>query len=97
MLCTKTGKGCCDDLCHGSGCLEMDGYAMLAECDVCGGIVDEEIPECSTCTCGDDDDDYDWCEDCGNQWEHCKCSLNYPKAAQPNAELRGRPLADGPA
>ena len=34
--------------------MQMDGYAMLAECDVCGGMIDEEIPGCSTCTCDSD-------------------------------------------
>ncbi len=37
----------------------MNGYAMLLVCDICKGIIDEEIIECSTCTCGDDDDAYD--------------------------------------
>jgi hypothetical protein len=58
MICPKTMKGCCDDLCHGAGCLQMDGYAMLSRCDHCGGLIDEEIPDCGTCTC-DDDDYYD--------------------------------------
>lgn len=59
-LCPKDYKPCCDDLCHGGGCLRMGGYAMLQECDVCKGIIDEEIPDCGTCTCGQDDtgDDY---------------------------------------
>ena len=39
----------------------MDGYPMLARCDVCGGLIDEAIPECGTCTC-QDDEDY-WYED----------------------------------
>lgn len=60
MLCPKDGTYCCDDLCHGAGCLVMDGYAMLAECDFCGGTIDEEIPECSTCTCGREDG---YCDD----------------------------------
>lgn len=59
MICPKDGSPCCDDLCHGSGCLQMEGYPMLAECDLCGGLVDEEMPECSTCTCGGGDYDYD--------------------------------------
>lgn len=59
MICPKDGSPCCDDLCRGSGCLRMDGYPMLAECDLCGGLVDEEMPECSTCTCGGGDYDYD--------------------------------------
>lgn len=62
MRCPKDGSACCDDLCHGAGCIQMDGYAMLAECDVCGGLVDEEIPDCGTCTCDDDQDDY-WPDD----------------------------------
>lgn len=61
MHCPADGCACCDDLCHGAGCLKMGGYPMLAICDVCGGEIDEAIPECGTCTC-DDDDDY-WYED----------------------------------
>lgn len=56
MLCPKDMKPCCDDLCHGGGCLEMEGYPMLGVCDFCGGVIDDEIPDCSTCTCGDEDD-----------------------------------------
>ena len=59
MLCPKDSKPCCDDLCHGGGCLEMDGYPMLATCSFCGGTIDEAMPECSTCTCGDDDGFFD--------------------------------------
>jgi hypothetical protein len=37
----------------------MNGYAMLLVCDVCKGIIDEEIPECSSCTCQDqEEEDY---------------------------------------
>jgi len=57
MICPKSGRGCCDDMCYGSGCLEMDGYPMLRICRSCGGTIDEEIPDCGTCSC-DDDDDY---------------------------------------
>ena len=57
-LCPKDGKPCCDDLCHGSGCLRMDGYPMLEVCDHCNGIIDEEMPDCGTCTCCDDDCDF---------------------------------------
>lgn len=60
MLCPKDYKPCCDDLCHGGGCLQMEGYQMLAQCSVCGGIQDSEIPECSTCTCEDEDYDEDY-------------------------------------
>jgi len=37
----------------------MDGYPMLKICDFCKGTIDEEIPDCSTCTCDDEDDYYD--------------------------------------
>jgi hypothetical protein len=38
----------------------MGRYAMLRVCDVCKGIIDEEMPDCGSCTCdGDDDDCYD--------------------------------------
>jgi hypothetical protein len=57
-LCPKDGLGCCDDLCHSSGCLRMNGYTMLRGCDFCKGIIDEEITDCSTCTC-EGEDDYD--------------------------------------
>lgn len=56
-ICPKDGKACCDDLCYGGGCMQMPGAAMLETCDVCGGTIDSDVPECSTCTC-DRDDDY---------------------------------------
>lgn len=59
MLCPKDNKPCCDDMCHGAGCIEMGGYAMLSVCERCGGTIDEEIPECGTCTCDDENDYYD--------------------------------------
>lgn len=55
-LCPKDGMPCCDDLCRGGGCIEMEGYPMLETCQFCKGIIDEEIPECSTCTCEDGED-----------------------------------------
>ena len=54
LVCPKNGYACMDDICRGSGCIEMDGYQMLRQCDFCGGWIDAEIPECSTCTCDDD-------------------------------------------
>ena len=67
MRCPKDGSACCDDLCYGSGCMQMDGYAMLVECDVCGGMIDEEIPDCSTCNCDADCEGWpDEHEDYGN-------------------------------
>jgi len=59
MICPADGKPCCDDLCAGGSCLAMPGYEPLQRCDVCGGTIDTSIPECSTCTCDDDDDWYD--------------------------------------
>lgn len=58
-ICPRTGHACPDDLCHGSGCMEMDGYPMLRVCDVCHGTIDEEIPDCGTCTCDDDGPEYE--------------------------------------
>ena len=54
-ICPKNNQPCMDDMCRGSGCMEMDGYAMLQRCQFCNGTIDEELPECSTCTCEDDD------------------------------------------
>lgn len=54
-ICPKDGTYCCDDICHGAGCIQMDGYQMLEKCDICGGIIDAEIPECGTCRCDDED------------------------------------------
>ncbi len=54
-LCPADGRPCCDDLCHGGGCMRLGGYQMLERCQFCKGTIDTELPECSTCTCGDDD------------------------------------------
>lgn len=96
MRCPKDGSACCDDMCHGAGCLQMDGYAMLAECDVCGGLIDEEIPDCSTCTCGDDDGDGwyeydDWPDDDGR--DDALNTRHYPSVEdqQHNDSLRDEP------
>lgn len=53
-LCPVDGKGCCDDLCYGGGCVRMDGYPMLQVCPICKGTIDEQDPLCGTCTCDDD-------------------------------------------
>lgn len=55
-ICPADMKACCDDLCHGGGCLVMEGYPMLERCDVCGGTVDDGDLDIGTCTCGDEDD-----------------------------------------
>lgn len=42
--------------------MQMGGYPMLERCQFCKGTIDTELPECSTCNCGDDeypDDDDD--------------------------------------
>lgn len=57
-ICPKDGSACPDDLCHGSGCVQMGGYEMLQVCDFCGGTIDNEIPDFGTCSC--DDDDWGW-------------------------------------
>lgn len=54
-VCPKSGFNCCDDLCLGGGCIEMEGYPMLQRCPLCNGLIDEEIPECSTCVCEDEE------------------------------------------
>ena len=59
MICPKDNKPCCDDICYGSGCVQMDGYPMLKICDICHGTIDSEIPDCGTCTCDADDEFYD--------------------------------------
>ena len=55
MLCPKDGEPCCDDLCYGGGCIQMDGYPMIRLCPFCNGEIDEELPEFNTCTCEDED------------------------------------------
>jgi hypothetical protein len=42
--------------------MQMDGYPLLSRCHVCKGLIDEEIPDCGSCSC-DDDDDYFEIED----------------------------------
>lgn len=55
MLCPKDEKPCCDDLCYSGGCL-LTGTGMLESCGVCGGQVDTDMPELSTCECSDEDE-----------------------------------------
>lgn len=56
LICPYDRSGCPDDLCRGSGCMRMGGYEMLEVCDFCGGTIDNEIAECSTCTCDEGDE-----------------------------------------
>ena len=58
MICPRDGSACPDDLCRGSGCMSMGGYEMLTLCDACGGLIDHEIGDLSTCTCDDQDGYY---------------------------------------
>ena len=53
-ICPKDHQPCVDDLCYGSGCMRMGGYEMLQRCRVCNGLIDNEEPDYSTCTCGDE-------------------------------------------
>lgn len=81
MPCPKDGRPFCDDLCYGGGCLQMSGYSMLAQCTLCGGTIDEEIPDCGTCTC-DEIDEYGDCYECGKHLLSCECG-------SPNTEADG--------
>ena len=54
-ICPRTMEPCIDDMCYGGGCMEMEGYEMLEVCQFCGGTIDHEIAECSTCTCDEED------------------------------------------
>ena len=59
MLCPKDFKPCCDDLCHGGGCLMMEGMAMYHECEGCGALIsDDDHDECSC-----EPDYYDYSDD----------------------------------
>lgn len=49
MYCPKDFQPCCDDLCYGSGCLEMDGLPMYEKCPGCGKFISEE--DTDSCEC----------------------------------------------
>ena len=57
MICPKDGKPCCDDLCYGGGCLELEGAPMLYRCPGCGVLISDE--DDLDCTC----EPYDYWED----------------------------------
>jgi hypothetical protein len=60
-LCPSDLKPCCDDLCHGGGCLQEGGEPMVEVCQHCGQpIIEDEGCECDPT--GYDDDD---CLNCG--------------------------------
>ena len=54
MLCPKDLKPCCDDLCHGGGCLQMDGEPMWHTCSGCG----QPVSDSDDLLCRCDPDDY---------------------------------------
>ena len=54
MFCPKDGKTCCDDLCYGGGCLQMDGAPMLYKCE-CGALVSDD--DHMDCTCEESEHD----------------------------------------
>lgn len=57
MICPKTLKGCCDDLCHGGGCLESDGEPMMSPCIGCGQPISDEFMDLCTCDPDEFEDD----------------------------------------
>lgn len=53
-ICPATLRGCCDDLCYGSGCLKGCGEVMFP-CPGCGKPVSDDDSELCTCDYSDDD------------------------------------------
>lgn len=47
--CPKDMKPCIDDLCHGGGCLEMEGAPMYYRCNGCGKLVSEDDTDLCEC------------------------------------------------
>jgi hypothetical protein len=62
-ICPKDFTPCCDDLCHGGGCLRMQGSPMLQVCPVYGGLNELELSQLK-CSC--DDQDYPEDDDVNN-------------------------------
>jgi len=51
-ICPATLKGCCDDICYGSGCLKLDGEPMLERCHGgCGALVAIDGSDSEDCEC----------------------------------------------
>ena len=51
-ICLATLKGCCDDICYGSGCLKLDGEPMLERCrGGCGALVAIDGSDSEDCEC----------------------------------------------
>lgn len=63
-LCPIDGKGCCDDLCYGGGCIRGGG-GMLHFCHICEQYHDDEdsFDECDGDYEDDEEDFYDLCEE----------------------------------
>lgn len=49
-----------DDVCHGSGCLMMQGAPMLHRCDHCGQLTDNEYIDCACPPYYGDEEDEEW-------------------------------------
>ena len=85
----KTPSGCSEHGCRGD-CLDAD-----PKCDRCGAPITTAMMP-MICPhgrqCGFVEDDEHW-----QQVEALRVELGIERVKPPNAELRGRPLADGPA
>jgi len=53
---------CCDDICHGAGCIRAGGEEMIEICQRCN----EPIEEDAGCVC-DEDDSHDYDEESGSE------------------------------
>lgn len=51
--CPVDMEPCCDDICHGAGCIKSCGEDMIEICHLCNEPKDEY-----GCECDDDDDFY---------------------------------------
>lgn len=49
MYCPKDMQPCIDDLCYGSGCIQMDGAPLYENCMGCGQLISDE--DDWNCTC----------------------------------------------
>lgn len=67
-VCPIDLEPCCDDICHGAGCVQCD-EPMLEECHLCGEIIEEgecgcEPDGCERCPHGVALESYDGCKEC---------------------------------
>ena len=71
QVCPIDLKPCCDDICHGAGCVRSEGEDMIEICHVCHEPIEE-----GCCNCDNDDgcercphgialESYDDCLECG--------------------------------